>query len=213
MSDDEETSNGKYQIKARLAVVEPESLVGNSHFEAFVIGSNDDPSADDPNTWKGLSAGRYREMLTKSGVELTGDVEQDIATAVGQTIGAHITQTIEPAVTKDGQPNPYAGRVRSQVAPGAFFRPGEKEVGLDAAPTDNGVAPRVAPRAIAPAAKPAAPVAKPPAAPVVKAPAAAPRAAPVAKAAPATKVQMLPCPICSESVERAGFTAHVESHE
>ena len=215
---DERSSTGKYCIVETLRVEEPVSHKGMPHYEHLYIGSEADPDANDPQTWESrdgkinVAAARYCEGMKKAGIEPTGDTEQDFLAAAGQRVGFIITQTVEPAM-KDNQPNPYAGRVRSQIS--QFFRPGEREPGVyaessvgkgksTAAPTPKPTAPSApaaaptaapAPRAVAPPAK-AAPAA-PPALPAKAAPTPAPR---VAKKLPTS--DMVKCQICGMQVPR-----------
>lgn len=206
MDDSERTSNGKYQIRTTLRVVEPAQFQGTPHYENFVIGSDSDPEADDPDTWKSYAAGRYKQLLKKAGVEPSGDIEGDAASATDQLVGGLVVQSIEPPIDRHGQPNAYAGRIRSQTQ--AFFRPGERETGVDA--TTDGAS------ASAPA-RPAAPRGAPtPQVPKKLSVAPPPQQAkPPAKPAPAAappKAKTLPCPICQQPVVREQLGAHVEQH-
>ena len=203
MDDSEKTSTGKYQIRAALRVVEPASFAHLPHFENFVVGTVADPEADDPDSWKGFAAARYRSLLEKAGVVMTGDIEQDTAVAVGQQVGAVIEQQVQAATNKDGSPNAYAGRVQSRVQ--SFFHPGERETGVDGtgpAPAKGAAAAAMAAaKATAQAAKPAVAAPKP----AVSAPKPA-----TGKLPPPNSVK---CSICNQMVSRNIFPAHVQAHE
>ena len=196
LDDSEPTTTGKYMIKATLRVAEPADHVEAPFYENFVIGTDLDLEADDPNSWKGIAARRYRDLLLKSGVALTGNIEKDNAVAAGQMVGGSIRNEVQGPTNRDGTPNRYAGNVQARI--GAFFRVGEKAVGE----SGNGAAVPAA-RQPAPAAKPApAPAARPQPAQQ------APRPQPVAAAA-----QPIKCGVCDQMVPKAEFAKHVAGHE
>lgn len=187
LDDNEETSTGKYQIKATLRVLEPTEFADQPFFERFVIGTDTDPGADDPNSWRGFAAQRYRDMLLKAGVSLTGTIEGDAAVAKDQPVGVIIENEVQGATNRDGTPNRYAGRVQARVK--SFFRPGEKSTG-------NGAAPAVAqPQAKAPA------------------PAAAQAPKPASAASAPKAAAPIKCGVCDEMVPKAEFAKHVAVHE
>lgn len=149
-SDDLPTKTGKYQIKVELTVQEPTDARGSKQFENFVIGTDEDPTADDPVTWKkSFAAGRYRQLFIAAGLELSGNSDTDWAKATGQIVGLVIKTEIQAKLNKDGSENPYAGREQSRVR--QFFRRGEKVVGVIHAPTS--AAPKPAPRPMTPVAQ------------------------------------------------------------
>lgn len=192
LDDSEPTSTGKYQIRATLRGMEPTDVVDQPHFERYVIGRDQDPDADDPQSWKGIAAQRYRDMLLKAGIQPTGNVEKDNAEATGQVLGVVMENEVQAATNRDGTPNAYAGRVQSRVR--TFFRQGEKAIAAAGA-------------VVAPAPAKAAVIPKIPttAASVVPAPKPAVAAVP--------KASMVKCSICNEMVARATFPAHVQAHE
>jgi hypothetical protein len=199
LDDSQETGTGKYQIKAPLRVEEPAAFAGCPHTENFVIGTTDDPQADTEAAWKSYAAGRYRKLLEKAGIELTGDVTQDNQAAEGQLVGGIMMHTIEPPLDKLGQPNPYGGRTRVQI--GDFFRVGDREPGLDPVPG----APTSAPTTPPPN-RPTSPPRQTPPAQTHQQPAAGP-AKPKAQA---NSKQTLPCGICNQRVPRDEYPQHVE---
>lgn len=198
--DSQATSTGKYQIQVVLAVEDPAEARGSKHFERFVIGSDSDPKADDPQTWEmrdgkqNFAAQLFCDALKKAGVSPSGDTNQDFAYAKGQRVGFIVKQSVQAAVNSDGTPNAYAGRIQSQVS--GFFRVGEREAKVyeaqaprPAATPATHAAPPAPPRAAPPGAvgTPRAPVAPAPQAPRPPQPVAAP-APPVAPVAPAPPV-------------------------
>ncbi len=184
LDDSEATNNGKYQIKATLRVHEPVEFADMPHFERFVIGTDKDLEANDPVSWRGFAAQRYRDMLLKAGVALTGKVETDNAVATGQMVGAVIENEVQGDKNRDGSPNKYAGNINARIK--SFFRVGEKATGAGApTPAATGAAKPPA------AAKPAANAAKP-------------------QAAPGGTV---PCGICDQQVPKAEYIAHITKHQ
>lgn len=207
MSDARPSTNNFYQIETTLRVHEPASYAHEVHFERFVIGTETDPEANDPDTWKKFPAQRYRNLMESTGVGMSGDIEQDIAQATGQLVGAIVEHRMMPATPQ--YPTP---RVNSQVS--KFFKPGEKETGID-----EGKALSADGQQAVTNARPA-PAVRPGARPAAAAPAAArptPAAAPAAQSAPATatvpKAQMIRCSICNQQVPRVELTAHVQAHD
>jgi hypothetical protein len=184
----------KYGWKANMKVVDPINAAGITHDEAFFIGTDDDPNADNEDTWI-KKAGRLKSFCECIGVVVEG-ADSDVVSseAKGRRIVGVVSHRMQPEFNRDGSPNQYAGNPRAEVR---WFAEGEKEVGLaeDQTPLPAraqkpaatlGAGPRpvgqLPPRAAAPpsrlaqATRPAAPVAQ-------AAPVAAP--APLAQAAPA----------------------------
>lgn len=195
MDDSEPTRTNKYQIRVVFRGIEPADVAEQPHFERFVIGTDDDPKADDPDSWKGFAARRYKDMLTKAGVQATGSVAKDIEVAVGQQLGIVVANEVQKDKNRDGTDNPYAGRVQANIR--SFFAYGEQPVG------DGGFrAPQAGQVPTAPA--------RPAPAPARPTRAAAPT--PVT-AAPAPAAATVMCSICSKAVPKSMFAAHVAAHE
>lgn len=195
LEDDEVTTTGKYQVVGIFRVLEPTEMADQPVYERFVIGTDKDPAADDPLSWRGFAAQRYRDMLLKAGVAPTGNTGKDNAEAAGQVLGIEVAHEVQRDMNRDGTPNKYAGNVQSRIK--SFFRQGEKAVGSGAvhAPVIPAVAvPKPAAAAVAGVPKPVAPAAKP-------------------VATPAKPPEMVKCSICNGMVIRTQFAAHVAEHE
>ena len=198
LDDSEPTSTGKYMLKATLRVSEPTDHAESPFYENFVIGTDADMEADDPNSWKGIAARRYKDMLAKAGVAWSGNIDEMNTTAAGQLVGGSIRNEVQGPTNRDGSPNRYAGNVQARI--GGFFRVGEKAVGE----SGNGAAPAAAAKP-APVATlkttPGQPAARP-------APAQAAKPQPVPAAA-----QPIKCGVCDQMVPKAEFAKHVAGHE
>src|SRR6266850_6682810 len=71
------TGTGKKSYKAQLKVVEPKKYKGSMLFENFTIGSDEDPDADEQDTWDtSMGAKQFKQMVEKAGVDL-GDQDED----------------------------------------------------------------------------------------------------------------------------------------
>ena len=129
MSKEREGKTSKLMYKLTSKVVEPVSHKGLFFSEFFVIGTEEDPEAEELATWQTSIGGRALKRLTaKLGIP-TGD-EEDSDAFLNAVKGVEFLATIitktEPA-EKNGQPNPYAGRVNNNVT--AYWALGEKEPG------------------------------------------------------------------------------------
>lgn len=167
-----------YVFAGRITEAHPE-YAGVPLYENFVIGSDSDIDAQDPETWKkSIGARRLRQCLTAAGVEPSEDVDEMIEAANGAEILVlnHHEISVNPR-TGDKEP-------RNKVA---NFYP---------VPTDNGPAP--------PTTRPAARQTVPtPATRSAPAPSAARGVAATARqsgsgisGATAARVPMEPCDIC-----------------
>lgn len=173
---------------ATLRVVAPEQSAGVEHQETFFIGTSEDPNAEQAETWI-KRAGRLKQYVEKSGVAFEGADMEMVASEIQQThVLANVEQKHEPEMKK-GEPNPYAGRVRSNVR--GWLAVGEREAGLNeiqltpleagtTGANGHGGMTSGAPRPTAPVAGPARPAAP-------MAPARPAAAAPTRPAAPAPK--------------------------
>jgi hypothetical protein len=194
--------------RAQYSIAEPEPYVGYPQYDYFVIGTADDPQAEDPETWKNsIGARQLKRMFKAAQVPMSDDIDEMCAVATGQQLIAVVGQQI----TKRGTP-------MNQI--NGYYALGEREVGLEQKPAAARgrvparapvAAPRTAaaPRAAAPAAPPQrlAPAARPaPGRPAAPAP---PPANPKKGGAAGA---MTKCAVCGESVPRAEFAQHVQAH-
>lgn len=141
-SDDVPTKppGNKKQITVVYTVVEPALLKGSQHTERYVIGTESDPQALDPLTWKTppsvYAASRFAQLLDNANVGRSGDTAKDFAALVGQHVGALIQVKVEPAKRRQRQPdgtfievdNQYVGQERAEIR--KFFKPGERTPGV-----------------------------------------------------------------------------------
>jgi hypothetical protein len=141
--------NGKLIVKATHEVVEPANFAGQTMREFFAIGSDDDPQAEDPETWKRtIGARNLKRLLERSKAEMFDDLDETCKAAVG----AEFCATVEVETQQKGE---YAGRKNNRI--NAVYEAGQVTPQVASAP----------PRAAAPAKAAARP-----------APAAAPRTIP-----------------------------------
>lgn len=172
---------------------------GPSHFENFVIGTQDDPNADDPQTWANSVGARIlKRALRAAQVPLEDDLDAVLMTAAGQ----HVVIAVSVETETEG---PYAGRQRNRIS--GWYSPGEREPALDG---DTPTAPaRTAtkPTSSTPAPEPVNKVVRPPAR---SAPKSAPK--PAVKAAVASTIE---CALCQppQQVPRAQYATHVQQHD
>lgn len=177
----EYTNDGKLNLATQMKVEAPEMWKGATIFPRFFIGTDDDPGADQPETWKKRGAQDLKKFLVGVFGEvaaLTGDIAADVEATRGAGVLCLINaetdnrQTVKDKDTGAQVPNPYLGREQNRYK--KWFPPSDPEayarVGLMETPSAGGKA------------KPSAPAApRPPAAPP---PPAAPAAAPAPPPAP-----------------------------
>jgi hypothetical protein len=129
----DETAAGKFMIKGDFTVVEPVECEGRHYFENFVIGTNDDLDAADPQTWKtSVGARIFNNVLDMTGIVKTDDVEKNCDLADGQLVTGRIIQKVDPEKNKDGTPNQYAGTIRNSCV--RYYRPGSQVPRIEADP-------------------------------------------------------------------------------
>ena len=169
-------------------------VAGLPIYNRFCIGTDNDPNADDPQTWlESIAAKQMKRAYKAHGIEVGNDIDEMNAAVVGQSA----VLVIRP------QKN---NAQYTEVS--AIYAVGEKEPGIDAPATaaatnHKPTAAKPAPRAATPPVRNPAPVAAKPA------PRAAAGAKPTAKAA----VPMIACGICRTDVPRAEYSAHVAACE
>lgn len=120
MSEEQTREKGKYMIKATFRVVEPEAEAGQNIFDNYVIGSDEDPLAEDPKTWGGIAAARYKDIINKAGVQRKNTVEETCMAAKGAMFIADVTQE------EDKSEGKYKGQVRNRIK--KTYRIGERPV-------------------------------------------------------------------------------------
>lgn len=122
-----ETSTNKLAYQVQLVVLEPAGARGMPAWNMFTIGSNDDPMAEEDETWRRSFGGRQmKTMAVKAGVAFDGrDMDEVCADLKGQRVLAMCEVQVEPETGKDGLPNAYAGRIRNNFT--AWYAPGSRE--------------------------------------------------------------------------------------
>ena len=115
-----ESTTKKYMLKSTYRVVEGPHA-GMVVFDNYCIGTDVDPQADDPKSWEGVAAARWKDILKKAAVPQKGTVEEACVAARGQQFVADVDQETE---TKEG---PYKGKIRNRIK--RTYRIGEKSAG------------------------------------------------------------------------------------
>lgn len=112
--------NGKLMFGLQAQILEPKALKGQMIFENFVLGTDDDPEAEQPATFKNSRGARdYKKFLKKAGVTIDKtDDKDDIANkAAGQELLVSVRQ-------EEQQDGLYKGQVQNHIT--AYYEPGEK---------------------------------------------------------------------------------------
>jgi len=145
--------DGILQIKMVYRITDPD-LANAPIYERIRLGSETDPMARDPRTWKaGRSGGRtLARLLDAAGCQNVGDLGANCQGLIGKRLLARVTET-------EGK-NANVGRFFNNVR--AYFRLGERELmrdadveaGLAAGTPMGGGAGSVGPAPLAPTAVP-----------------------------------------------------------
>lgn len=88
------SKSGKLMYTFVGKIQEHAEFLGVPLYENFVIGSDNDRDAEDPDTWKkSIGAGRMRQCLNSAGIPPNEDVDEMIANefVVGVNVGHEIT--------------------------------------------------------------------------------------------------------------------------
>jgi hypothetical protein len=143
----------KLMFAVSSRVVEPEAFKNMIFFENFVIGTEQDPEADELATWDTSVGGRQLKRLVQATGTPVGD-EEDIET-FGETMkGAEYLASIVQKVDDGSRDPKYKGTVRNVAT--RYWKLGATEPSVaDAAP--NGAAKPKATKAAAKAAPAATP--------------------------------------------------------
>ena len=181
-----QSNTGKLMYKGTFSITEPDGFSGLSLWENYVIGSDQDPDADDPDTWKAsIGAKNLKRCFKAASVPLTEDMDDLLEAVEGQSVVLEVGQEVD-----EGRKDPkYKGTVRNRII--AYYPLGERS------PAVGGSKP--------------APKATPPAKPAPQRAPAAPAARPAPQAA--SKERTLKCSVCDASVPQSQFGAHVAGHE
>lgn len=121
------SKSNKLMFVGEIRVSEPVEASNRVHFENFVIGTEEDPTAQNPNTWK-EKAGRLKQFCEAAGVPFLG---QDPDVVVQELIGKQVDFKVNVRVDRN------TGEKRSVVskwAPKGSFLP-EIELTQGKAPT------------------------------------------------------------------------------
>ena len=161
----------------------------------FVIGNEEDPLAEDPETWrKARGAQKLKRFLKGAQVQLDADMDIVCANAVDSRFLAKIVIDID-----DGKKNPeYKGQQRNRMT--SYFAIGTRDIGVSGNAAESPPATKPTPGKVKAKAK-----AKPPAAVIEKA---KPKVKAKAKAG-----EIYKCVICNEEVPKADFRVHVADHD
>lgn len=138
----EETQSSKerYMLKGTYRVVEPTTEAGMVLYDYYAIGTEHDPQGDDPKSWEGIAAARFKDLVKKANVQQKATVEDTCVAARGATFIGDVTQEVDQSEgqykgsirnrlkklyqvgTKDATNGAAAGRPTAPVTP---FRPGK----------------------------------------------------------------------------------------
>lgn len=134
MTKEREGKASKLMYKTTSKVVEPKAHAGLLYFDQFVIGTEDDPEAEELLTWQtSFGARNFKKLCAKTGVPMADEEDEEsyLNNLKGAEYLATIVQKIEPdkkninGVEVD---NPYKGQVRNNTT--AYWAIGEKDAAL-----------------------------------------------------------------------------------
>ena len=96
-------------------VLEPEDFAGRHYFENYLVGTREDPEADDPKTWKkSISARILKLHMQRAGVETAGKTVEE---AAPEFKGRKIGLSIVGFESDDGTPR---NKIKKAMSPGEF---------------------------------------------------------------------------------------------
>lgn len=123
----------KLMFKLTMTIVAPAEYAGLRLYDNFVIGSESDPTAADPETWKSVTGKRFHRFVKRSGVPYSESESTDAF--FSRAVGAELI--VATVLKIDNGSNPkYAGKSRTNVA--NYFAVGEKPVGETGRATGTG---------------------------------------------------------------------------
>ena len=88
-----------------MRVVEPKVQAGLPVYDRFVIGTDEDPMADNAETWK--RALRLKKFVKASGVTLSSDIDATLAATKGKHFVIAVTKSVNDGkrdASRKGQP-------------------------------------------------------------------------------------------------------------
>jgi hypothetical protein len=118
-----QSAKERYMLKGTYRVVEPRSEAGMVLYDYYALGTEHDPQADDPKSWEGIAAARFKDLIKKANVAQKPTVEETCASARGAQFIGDVTQEVDQA---DG---PYKGTTRNRLK--KLYRVGEKDAAQD----------------------------------------------------------------------------------
>jgi len=206
-------TTGKRMIRVGFQVMGPQECIGGSHFENYVVGTDEAPTAFVAGT---MGARGLKKLWIAAQVPQSASVAQMLA----GTLNAELLTSVSYKPDAD-----FKNNITN------YFRLGERPIGVTvplkpsvAGPMGSGAGavspPGGAPPVATPVSAPpvqappvqAQPVQQPPVAPpIAPAPAAAP-AIPPAAAPAAVAGETATCTICNANVPVAEFGAHIQAH-
>lgn len=105
---------------------------GTPLYERFSVGTDDDPNADEPTTWKSsIGASRMKAMFKAVHVANTGDVDEMCTAATGQ----HLQLTVDIEVDSGAKNPQYKGVKRNRIV--RMYPMGEREAPATPAPSSQ----------------------------------------------------------------------------
>jgi hypothetical protein len=148
-----EADDGRLIVLAQIDVTEPADYASFRQFERFYLGTEDDPKAKQPATWKRYPAQRIKQLFNAAQVPPApgeNGLEVMAASFSGSLFGFDCLYYLD-----DGKNDPqYKGQPRNKI--NAFWRVGEKQPAVDARSMRQPGVPRTAGPVTAPPLQPAA---------------------------------------------------------
>ncbi len=139
--------NNKLIVKATFEAVEPSEYAGMTFREYLVIGSDEDPEAEDPETWKRTSGSRkLARILRKANVDFSDDLEDTCEVAQNAEFAALVE-------VEEQQEGAYAGRKNNRI--GQIYEAGTVEPSILEEGVKRPAAKKPAPAPVRAVAKPA----------------------------------------------------------
>ena len=198
-SQSSERTGGKLMYELTVRIVEPRAFVNLPLYNNFVVGSDDDPNADDPETWKAsVGAKNLKRFFAATQVEFMDDMAPMCEASRDQEFLALVTRTTQ-------EKGDFKGREQNNFNGG--FKRGEREGGVRPPDQVPGQRRRRGAAAAAPivSAPPVPALSPAPRRPVAPAP------GPAAPRRPAAAPATVPCALCGVAIPREAFLAHADT--